>query len=64
MMENFYFNLGKKFKFKKSQADAFVLTRENEHGIIILCIYVFDALTVGNYAAIEKMVAQLKKKIL
>jgi hypothetical protein len=26
------------FKFKKSQVDACVLTRENEHRVIILCI--------------------------
>jgi Reverse transcriptase (RNA-dependent DNA polymerase) len=51
------------FKFKKSQADECVLTREDEHGVIILCIYVDDALMVRDHAAIEKTVAQLKTKV-
>ena len=52
------------FKFKKSQADACVLTRKDEHGVIILCIYVDDALIVGNEEAIVMTVAQLKTKVL
>jgi Reverse transcriptase (RNA-dependent DNA polymerase) len=55
--------LVEEFKFKKSQADACVLTREDEYGVIILCIYVDDALMVGDHAAIEKTVAQLKTKV-
>ena len=52
-----------KFKFKKSQADACMLTRENKHGAIIFFIYVNDALMVRDPRAIEKMVSQLKTKV-
>jgi hypothetical protein len=50
------------FKFKKSEADACMLTRDDEHRVIILCIYVDNALMVGDHAAIKQMVAQLKTK--
>jgi hypothetical protein len=40
-----------------------VLTRKDENGVIILCIYVNDALMVGDHAAIEKTVAQLKTEV-
>jgi hypothetical protein len=43
------------FEFKKGQADASVLTIEDEHGVIIFCIYVDDAFMVGDHAAIEKL---------
>jgi hypothetical protein len=55
--------LVQEFKFKRSQADACVLTRDDEHGFIILCIYVDDALMVGDQTAIEKTVAQLRTKV-
>jgi Reverse transcriptase (RNA-dependent DNA polymerase) len=47
------------FKFNKSQADACVLIRKDEEGVIILCIYVNDALMVGDLRAIQKTVNQL-----
>ena len=59
----FISQLVEKFKFKKSQIDACVLTREDEHGVIILCIYVNDALMVGDPRAIEKTVSQVKTKV-
>jgi hypothetical protein len=51
------------FKFNKSQADACVLIREDEEGTIILCIYVDDALMVGDPRAIQKTVKQLRSKV-
>jgi hypothetical protein len=51
------------FKFKKSQTDACVVTREDEHGAIIFCIYVDNALMVGDHVTIKKTVVQLKIKI-
>jgi hypothetical protein len=41
-----------------------VLTREDEHLVIILCIYVDDAITVGNCTAIVKPIAELATNIL
>jgi Reverse transcriptase (RNA-dependent DNA polymerase) len=55
--------LVKEFKFNRSQADACVLIREDEEGIIILCIYVDDALMVRDPRAIKKTVNQLQSKV-
>ena len=56
--------LVEEFHFKKSQADACVLIQEDKQGTIILCIYVDDALMVGDPSAIEKTVHQLRSKFL
>jgi Reverse transcriptase (RNA-dependent DNA polymerase) len=53
----------KSSRFKKDKADACVPTREENHGVIIFCIYVYDAFMVGYHTAIEKTVAQLKSKV-
>ena len=41
--------------YKKSQADACVLIRENEHRVIIPCIYVNDDFMVGDHTANKNM---------
>jgi Reverse transcriptase (RNA-dependent DNA polymerase) len=51
--------LVEEFKFNKIQADASVLIRKDEEGVIILCIYVDDVLMVGDPKAIQKTVNQL-----
>ena len=55
--------LVEEFKFNRSQADACVLIREDEEGVIVLCIYVDDALMVGDPRAIKKTVNQLQSKV-
>jgi Reverse transcriptase (RNA-dependent DNA polymerase) len=62
-LRNFISILVEEFKLKQRQADACVLTRKDEHGVIILCIYVDDALIVGDQAAIEMTVALFKTKV-
>jgi Reverse transcriptase (RNA-dependent DNA polymerase) len=51
------------FRFTRSQADACVLIRTDSSGTIMLCIYVDDALMVGDQAAINKTVEQLRSKV-
>ena len=50
------------FKFKKSQADAYVLTRKDKYGVIILCTYVDNALMAGDLKTIEKTVSKSRQK--
>jgi hypothetical protein len=63
MVLKIHFKLGGRVQVQESQADACVLTRKDKLGLIILCIYVDNALMVGDHAAIEKTVAQLKTKV-
>jgi Reverse transcriptase (RNA-dependent DNA polymerase) len=54
--------LVEEFKFKKSQTDVCVLTREDECGVIILCIYVDDALMVGDQELLRKPFLNSRQK--
>jgi Reverse transcriptase (RNA-dependent DNA polymerase) len=51
------------FKFVKSQVDGCDLIKTDKEGTVILCIYVDDALIVGDLSAIEKTALQLRTKV-
>jgi hypothetical protein len=61
--KKFIYMLSQEFKFKRSHADACILFRTDEQGTIILCIYVDDALMIGDDGAITKTVKQLREKL-
>ena len=51
----------KKLKFEVSLIDPCVMTRRNDDGIVILCIYVDDVLMVGDQSAIDKAIEDIEK---
>ena len=55
----FISNLVEEFKFNSSQADACVLIKQDKKRVIILCIYVDDALMVRDPKAIKKTVNRI-----
>ena len=52
----------RELEFKRSKADPCLLYRENNDGMIIICIYVDDILIVGSQSSIEAAVQDLKTK--
>ena len=48
-------------KFKKCLNDPCLLMKENENGVIIICLYIDDTLCVGNAEAIRKFKKEIKK---
>jgi Reverse transcriptase (RNA-dependent DNA polymerase) len=61
--KKFIYMLSQEFKFTRSHADACILFRTDQEGTIILCIYVDDALMIGDDEAITKTVKQLREKL-
>ena len=61
--KKFTYMLSVEFDFVRSHADACVLHRSDQDGTIILCIYVDDALMIGDDSAINKTVKQLRSKL-
>ena len=61
--KKFIYMLSDEFNFTRSHADACVLHRSDQDGTIILCIYVDDALMIGDDSAITKTVVQLRSKL-
>ena len=55
--------LSEEFYFTRSHADACILFQSDRSGTVILCIYVDDALMIGDDEAIKKTVAQLCSKL-
>ena len=53
--------LVRKSKFIKCLNDPFLLIKENEYGIIIICLYIDDALCVGDELAIKKLKKEIKE---
>ena len=49
-------------KFKRRKSDPCLLYREDESGLVILCVYVDDALVVGTKKSIKKALDQLEKQ--
>ena len=52
----------KELEFKRSKADPCLLYRENDDGMVIICVYVDDILIVGSQQSIEATVRDLKTK--
>ena len=50
-----------KMDFIKCLNDPCLLMKENENGIIIMCLYIDDTLCVGEKLAIEKFKKEIKK---
>ena len=50
----------KELEFKCSKADPCLLYKENDDGMVIICVYVDDILIVGSQQSIEAAVRDLK----
>ena len=50
-----------KTKFENCLADGCLLKRENEYGILIVCIYVDDTMCIGTRKAIDQFKKELKE---
>ena len=53
--------LVRKLNFVKCLNDPCLLTKENENGIIIMCLYIDDMLCIGDRTAIEKFKKESKE---
>ena len=52
----------KNMGFEKSMIDPCLLMRDDDYGVVILCMYVDDALCVGDEMAITNAIEHLKKE--
>ena len=50
-----------KMHFEKCLADGCLLKRKNEHGILIVCVYVDDTMCIGTREAIDEFKNELKE---
>ena len=51
----------KNLNFKRSKIDPCLLMRQDENGVLILCIYVDDVLCIGSSASIKKVINDILK---
>ena len=51
----------KKLNFEVSMLDPCLMSRNDEHGTAILCIYVDDVLIIGNQSTINKTIEDIEK---
>ena len=51
--------LTKEMGFEKCMADQYLLKKEDESGVVLICIYVDDTLCIGDRDALEKFTNQI-----